>query len=105
MIGIRHWQGPQKQGVKEAEGRGAGADGESERQDGCGGGDFVLLKLAQAEDGVGAEGIEPGEDAEVVALIEMAEWRAERLACFGGVAALVDGFLDVGLDLFVDVAV
>ena len=104
-IGVSDGQRPQQHRIDEAEGRGAGADGESEREDGRGGSDLIFLELAPAENGVGAEGIEPGEDAEVVGVVELAQRGAERLAGFGGVTAMLDSFLDVGLEFVVDFAV
>jgi len=40
-----------------------------------------------------------------VAFVELAECGAECLAGFGRIAALLDGLVDVRLELFVDLAV
>lgn len=61
----------------------AGADGEGEREDSGGGGDFALEQLAPAEDEVGTDAIEPGDDAGVAALFAQAEQGAEGAAHFG----------------------
>ncbi len=94
-----------KQSVGESEGGGAGADGEAERKDCGGGGDFVVGEAAQAVGGVGAQGIEPYDDACVVRLVAQLQWRAECAACFVGVAAGFEGFVEVSEQLFVDLAV
>ena len=94
---LSHWQRPQQQGVDEAECRRAGADRQSQRQDRRGGGDLVLLELPPAEDGVGAERIEPRNEPDVAALVALPQRGAECSAGFGGVASLLDRFLDVRL--------
>ena len=98
-------KGPQQQRVDDAEGRGAGADGEGERENGGGGGDLPLHELTPAENGVGAKGIEPGDEADVAAVFALAQGRAEGAASFGGVAALGGGFGEVRCEFFIEFAV
>jgi hypothetical protein len=62
-----------EKGVDEAEGGGAGAEGESEGEDGRRGGDFVFAELAEAEEGVGTERVEPVEEFGVAARFAVAE--------------------------------
>jgi hypothetical protein len=62
-----------EKGVDEAEGGGAGAEGESEGEDGRRGGDFVFAELAEAEQSVSAEGVEPREEFDVAAGFAVAE--------------------------------
>ncbi len=75
-----------------------------QRQDRRGGSHLVLLELPPAEDGVGAQRIEPRDEPDVAALFALPQRGAKRSARFGGVAALLDRFLDVRLELFVDLA-
>jgi hypothetical protein len=105
LLGLGDGEGAEEDGVDEAEGGGAGADGEGEGEDGGGGGDFAFEEDAEAEGGVGAEGVEPGEEADVAGGFAEEEGGAEGAAGFVGVAALVDGFVEVGLEFVVDVAV
>ena len=69
LLGLRHRQWPQQQGVDQPEGRGACPDPQSERKDRRGGGRLSLLELPPTEDGVGAQRIEPGDEADVAALL------------------------------------
>jgi hypothetical protein len=62
-----------EKGVDEAEGGGAGAEGESEGEDGRRGGDFAFAELAEAEQGVGTERVEPAEEFGVAARFAVAE--------------------------------
>jgi hypothetical protein len=57
-----------------------------------------------AENRVGAQRVEPRDDSDVAALFALPQRGAERLPRFGGVAALRERFLDVRLELFVDLA-
>ena len=102
---VRDRQGPPEQGVDEAECGGAGADAESQRQDGRGGGHLAFHDLAQAEDRIGTERIEPHDELEVAALFAMPQQRAEGSTGFVRIAAPGDGFGDMRLELFVDLAV
>ncbi len=101
-FGLRYRQRAEEQRVDEAESRRAGADRQSERQDRGGGSDFPLPELPPAEDGVGAEGIEPADEPDVEARFTMPQGGTERPADFGGIATLFDCFRDVRLQLFVD---
>ena len=98
-------QRPQEQRIDEAESRRAGADRQSQRQDGRRGGHLALLDLPPAEDSVGAKRIEPWEQADIAALFALPQRGAEGPASFRGFAAMLDGFLDVRLELFVYFAV
>ncbi len=82
-----HGQRAQQQGVDEAKCGGAGSDAESQGQNGRGGSHFSLGELPPTEDGIGAERIEPREQAQVAALVALAQRGAECAADFGGVAA------------------
>ena len=104
-IGVRDRERAEEERVDEAEGGGAGADGEGEREDGGGGGDFALEQLAPAEDEVGTEAVEPGDDAGVAALFAQAELGAEAAAHFGGVIAGGDGFFNVVGEFLVNFAI
>lgn len=59
MIRVGNGERSQKEGVNQTECRSAGANGESEREDGSGGSDFIFGELAKAEHGVATERVEP----------------------------------------------
>jgi hypothetical protein len=105
LFGLGDGQRAEENGVDEAESGGAGADGEGEGENGGGGSDFAFEEDAAAEDGVGAEGVEPRQEADVARGFAIVERRAEGAAGFFGVTALEEGFVEVGLEFFVDVAV
>jgi hypothetical protein len=66
---------------------------------------FVFAELAQAEGGVGAERVQPGEEPGVAALFAMAELGAESTAGFLQVATIDDGLVDVTSQLFIEIAI
>ena len=99
-----HRQRPQQQRVNEPECRGAGADRQSQRQNRRSGSHLPLHKLPPAEDGVGAKRLEPRDDSDVAAGFALAQRGAESAPRFGRFAALLDGFVDVQLQLFVEFA-
>ena len=61
-------------------------------------------QLPPAENGVGAQRIKPGEEAEVAALFAVPQAGAEGAVRFGGVAAAFDRFVNVRGEFFVDFA-
>jgi hypothetical protein len=91
--------------VNEAEGGGAGTDCQAEREDGSEGGGLVLQELTAAEAEVGADGIEDNGELDVTTGFAGAEGRAKSSAGFDRVAAMGDGFVEVGLEFFVEIAV
>jgi hypothetical protein len=95
----------EKHRVDEAESGGAGTDCQSEGEDGGERGGLVLQELTAAEAEVGAEGIEEGGELDVATGFSGAKGRAEGTAGFERVATMFDGFVEVGLELFVQVAV
>jgi hypothetical protein len=60
--------------------------------------------LAATEHGVGAEGIEPWEEADVAAFLPVAERAAEGALGVGAVAASLDSLGDVRLEFLIDLA-
>jgi hypothetical protein len=60
--------------------------------------------LPPPEQGVGAQRIEPSDQSDVAALLPHGKRGPERPPRLGGVAAGCDGFFDVRLELFVDLA-
>ena len=58
---------------------------------------LLLHQLPPAEDGIGTQRIEPGDQSDVAALFAMAQGGAERAAGFGRIAALRDRFFEVRL--------
>jgi hypothetical protein len=55
----------QEESVNETKSGGAGADGKSKREYCGNAGDFIFGELAKAENGVGAEGVQPREEMEI----------------------------------------
>ena len=62
----------------------------------------MFPKLAPSEDRIRAEGIEPGQHANVVDLLADTQAGAERAARLFGVAAAFYGFSEMQLELLVD---
>jgi hypothetical protein len=60
--------------------------------------------LPPAENRIGAQRIEPSDKPDVATLLSQSQGGAERSPCFGRVAALLDRFFDMRLELFVDLA-
>jgi hypothetical protein len=112
-LGMGDGERTEEEGIDEAKRGSAGADGESERKNCGGGSDFVFGKLAVAEDGVGTEGIKPGDEVEVAegffGLFETAEFEESLAAgflwCHALVETVVDVELEVGVELGVEVVV
>src|SRR5258708_38726268 len=70
-----------------------------------GGSDLVFPELPPSEDRVHCYGIEPGQNAELARLLAQSEGIPDDTTCFGRVAPAFDGFLQMGLQFFVNFAV
>ncbi len=55
----------------------------------------MFVELTPAEDGIGAQGIEPRDDFGAKARFPLGQWRPEGAARLDGVAAMLNGFIDV----------
>ena len=93
-----------QEGIEQTETRDGQTHAERQGENRSGGADFVFSELAQTEDGVSTEGIEPGYESSVAAGFAMAKGRAEGAACFIWIASCGDGFRDVGFKFLLDFA-
>ena len=78
LVGVGDGKWAEEERVDQAESGSAGPNGEGEGEDCGGGGDFIFGELAEAEGGVEAEGVEPGDEVlvadEEFCLLEAAEF-------------------------------
>jgi predicted RNA-binding Zn-ribbon protein involved in translation (DUF1610 family) len=95
----------QKYRVDKTEGGGDRADSERERQDGRRARSSMLRQLTPSEDQVGAERVDPGGELYVSTTFPCPDCGAKRSSRFVGVATVRDGFLQVRLQLFTDLAI
>ena len=100
-----NWQRPQQHGVNETEGRSASANRQSQRKHRSSRSYSVAPELTPAENQVGTQPVETGNNFYVTAVFPMPQSRAKRFSGFFGIAALLDGFGDMGLELFVNFTV
>jgi hypothetical protein len=103
-ICIRDREWPPEETIDEAETGDGQTHSERQRKNRGGRGNFVFSELPQTEDGVSAEGIEPGYESSVATCFTMAKGRAEGAACFIWIASSGDGFRNVRFKFLVDFA-
>jgi hypothetical protein len=91
--------------VEQPETRYGQTPGKRQRENRSGGSDFVFSDLTQSKNRVSAEGIEPGDETCVAAGFTMAQRRTEGAARFVGITSLRERFVEMRLQLLVDVVV
>ncbi len=64
----------------------------------------MFHELPPAEDGIGAQRIEPFNQPNVAALLALAQHRPEGASRFAGIPTLLDGFRQVRPQFFIDLA-
>ena len=94
-----------EQGVDKTEGGDTGADAESEGKHRGHGRDLVAAELPPAESYIGEKRLKPSGNTNAVARLALAQYRTEGAACFVGAASRGNGFFDVRLQLFLDLAI
>src|SRR6185312_2689828 len=82
-----------------------GADAESQGKHRGQGRELVAAELPPTETYIGEKRLKPRSRANAVARLALTQYRAEAAACFVGVASRCNGFVDVQLQLFIDLAV
>ena len=105
LAGIGDGQRAPEQGVDKTEGGDTGADAEGERKHSGRGRDLVAAELPPAETYIGEKRLKPSGSANAVARLALAQYRTEGAACFVGVASRGNGFFNVRLQLFLDLAI
>ena len=105
LAGIGDGQRTPEQGVDKTEGGDTGADAESEGKHSGRGRDLVAAELPPAETYIGEKRLKPSSNANAVARLALAQDRTESAACFAGVASRRNGFFNVQLQLFLDLAI
>src|SRR3569833_1776254 len=98
-------QWPPKQRVDETEGSNTGPDAESKRKHGGSGDNLVSPELPPSEAEVIQNGLEPFSCADAVASLYRNQPGAECTARFAGVTSSRHGFVDMRLQLFLNLAV
>jgi hypothetical protein len=101
---IRDRQRLEQQRVDQPEGRCAGSDRQPKRQNCRSRSDLSFHELPPAENGIGAERIEPWGNQQVAARFAVLQRGAKSSAGCCGVVAVLDRFIDVRRELFVEIA-
>jgi hypothetical protein len=96
------WQRPQEQRIDQPKRRRAGTDRQRQRQNGRGRGRLRLHQAPPPEDHVGTDGVETRQALDLQTLFAMAKPGAQGAARRHRVAARRDPFLDVRVQLVID---
>jgi hypothetical protein len=99
----RQW--PPQKCIEQPETRDGQTHGKCQRENRSGGSDFAFSELTQTKNRISAEGIEPGDQTCVAAGFTMAQRRTEGAARFVGITSLRERFVEMRLQLLVDVVV
>src|SRR5688572_11888388 len=104
LLGMRDGQSAPEHCVDETEGRGGGADGQRERENGGSAGGAIPPDLPPPENDIGSEGVEPWQHADIAASLAILQSAAERATRVRGRASMRDGFINVGGQLLLELA-
>jgi hypothetical protein len=99
---MRDGQRTPQECIKQPETRDGQAHSKRQRENRSGGSDFPFSELTETENRVSAEGIEPGDETCVAAGFTMAQRGTEGAAHFAGITSLGERFVEMRLQLFVD---
>src|SRR5579859_619140 len=99
---MRDGQRTPQECIKQPETRDGRAHGKRQRENRSGGSDFAFSELTETKNRVSAEGIEPSDETCVAAGFTMAQRGTEGAPHFAGITSLGERFVEMRLQLFVD---